>query len=299
MLPIIIDTDPWVDDALAIMFAIQKNMPILWITTVYGNNSVENSTKNALTILSIMNSSIPVFEWARSPFVGNGVFANCQWVNGLWWFDTTLKSKKQKESALEFFIQILERQKIDIVCLWPLTNIAMLGIIRPDLLKNINRLIILWWVFCEVGNKSPLAEFNAINDPYSFAKVLSFGVPRVIIPADVCRKVLFRKEDFDNIKNQWSIRQIISWYIDYYQNVECFSGWVMYDVLATIYLSNPEFFVWGENHVDIEYNEWKCFGQTFIDKNKKKNSTLILDVYTKKVKDYFLITILWTCKDII
>lgn len=287
MLPIIIDTDPWVDDALAIMFAIQKNMPIIWLTTVYGNNSVENSTKNALTILTIMNRDIPVFEWAKSPFIGDGIFANCQWENWLWWFETILRYQKQEKNALEFLVQALEKQKIDIICLGPLTNIAMLGIMRPDLLKNINRLIILWWVFYEVGNKSPLAEFNVINDPYSFAKVLSFDVLKVIIPANVCRKVLFKKEDFDSIKNQWNIRQIVDWYIDYYQDVEGFSGGVMYDVLATMYLSNPELFVWDEKYVDIEYNEWKCFGQTFINPQKKANCKLITDINNDLLKKIF------------
>lgn len=287
MFPIIIDTDPWVDDVLAIMFAIQKNMPILWLTTVYGNNSVENSTKNTLTILSLMNIKIPVYQWASSPLVWNGIFANCQWNNWLWWFETTFKYQKQQKNALEFLIEILENQKVDIVCLWPLTNISMLWILRPDLLKNINKLIVLWWVFYEVGNKSPLAEFNALNDPYSFAKVFSFDVPKVIIPADVCRKVLFKKEDFDSIKNQWNIRQIVDWYIDYYQDVEGFSGGVMYDVLATIYLSNPELFIWDEKYIDIEYNEWKCFGQTFINSQKKANCKLITNINSNLLKQIF------------
>ncbi len=288
MLPIIIDTDPWVDDALAIMFAIQKNMPILWFTTVYGNNSVENSTKNALTILSVINKDIPVYEWANSPLVGNGILASCQWKNGLWWFETIIKYKKQKENALNFLIQTLEKQKVDIVCLGPLTNIAILGIMRPDLIKNINRLIILWWVFYQEWNKSPLAEFNVINDPYSFEKVFSYNVEKVLVPADVCRKVIFQKEDFVSSKNSKEIQSIVDWYISYYQDIEWFSGGVMYDVLATIYLSNSELFKSQEKYVDVEYNEWKCFGQTFIDKIKKWNCRLVYDVDNEKIKNIFI-----------
>ena len=80
---IIIDTDPGVDDALAIAFAIKAGLPIESINTVYGNSTVDNCTTNALAILELARGNVPVYRGADKPMKGKNRLAQSHGDNGL------------------------------------------------------------------------------------------------------------------------------------------------------------------------------------------------------------------------
>jgi len=257
---LIIDTDPGVDDALAILLAVKAKCNIIGITTVYGNSSVADSSRNALSILELCSApDIPVYQGAKKPLVGVATRANSHGDKGLGGFSMATDREIKETSAIDFLIQTLESENvpIDIMAIGPLTNIAELIRKRPDLLSNINQIVIMGGVFGEKGNITEYAEFNAYNDPVAFDDVLSSAISKVIIPADVCRTVTFELDLSNRLKGTTSeyLKKITQEYVNYYKNDEDFGGFsgaVMYDLLATAYLIDPSLFVVSSKKIRIK-----------------------------------------------
>jgi inosine-uridine nucleoside N-ribohydrolase len=296
MKKIIIDTDPGVDDSIAILFAIASKLNIIGLTTTYGNSSITNTTRNALTILDILKSNIPVYQGSAKPIVKQAILAKSHGKNGLGEFSLkSLKRKKENISAIQFYINTLEKNKdksIDILCLGPTTNLALLNKIRPDLVSKINQVIILGGVFFENGNITPKAEFNVYCDPEALRIVLSINVSKTLIPINVCRKVMFDLNDFNQIKNNNisnNFKTISKNYINYYQNNQKygkFKGGVMYDLLVTCYYKNPKIFKNQNKFITVNSQ-----GRTKIKKDQTPNCNLVMDVNPQKIKQLFFNTI--------
>jgi inosine-uridine nucleoside N-ribohydrolase len=291
MKKIIIDTDPGVDDALALLLAISANLNITGITTTFGNTGIKETTKNTLAILQILNSNIPVYQGSASPLIKKQIFAKSHGINGLGGFNPKLRLRIQRKSAVQFLINSLcqnPSKSFDIICLGPTTNLALLKIIRPDLIKKINRIIILGGVFGEKGNITPKAEFNVYNDPQALNIVLSFEVKKVLIPINICRQVTFTLNEFNQVNNPKinnSFRKITNSYINYYQydkKYGGFSGGVMYDLLAIAYLINPRLFKTENNFISVKSN-----GETLFKSRKNSNCQIITKVTPSGVKKLF------------
>lgn len=281
------------------MYAIKSWCNIDWITTIFWNADINNTTKNALKILSIMWKDIPVYIWLEKPIKVSSTFAKSHWLWWFWWYDVDINNTFiQKVDAVSYLINKLEntKEKISIICLWPTTNIARLSILRPDLVKNIKSLIILWWVVNEKWNITPFAEFNVYNDPHALKQVLSLWINTFLIPINVCRKVYFTLEEFNFINNKKigaSIKEITKHYIDYYQNDSNyweFAWWVMYDLLATTFFTNREMFIFKDSYVDVVVSNLPNIWQTIEDYSKKFNCKLITSVDVEKLKSLFLNT---------
>lgn len=296
MKKIIIDTDPGVDDALAILLAISSKLNIIGITTTYGNSDIKNTTKNALSILQILNSNIPIYQGTSLPLIKKPIFAKSHGQNGLGGFSLkNIQRKIEDIAAIQFFINSLEKSKnkeIDIVSLGPTTNLALLKIIRPDLISKINQIIILGGVFNEKGNITSKAEFNVYNDPKALESVLSFDVSKILIPINICRKVMFTLKDFNQINNKNisnDFKQITKIYIDYYQNNSKyggFSGGVMYDLLAITFLLDPNLFNTEKRKISVDLN-----GQTKIRNGLTSNCDLVIKAKPKLIKKLFFNTV--------
>lgn len=295
MKKIIIDTDPGIDDSIAIAEACYSNLSILGITTVFGNSTVKNSTINALTILQLLKKNIPVYAGSDKPLFGRTTKAESQGDNGLGGFRlNNLKYQKQKIEASKFIINQLEINKnksVDIIAIGPLTNLAIVNKKKPDLLCRVNRLIILAGVFFEEGNISRYAEFNAYNDPFALNEILNINCEKILIPINICRKVIIKLEDFQKIQNKKikdSFTKISRLYIKYYKdNKEYggFKGGVMYDLLAISFLIRPNLFKLRMANIEVMTNK-KKYGQTVI-KNRKKNCLLVTDVNARGVLSLF------------
>lgn len=293
----VIDTDPGVDDALAITFACFSQLNIIGITTVFGNSTIKNSTQNALTILEINNKKIPVYQGTDNSLNGFVQLAESHSNNGLGGFNKKLKTSRENINAVVYLIKLLQNSKsktVSIVCLGPTTNIALLIGKRPDLVKRIKRLIILGGVFGERGNISDVSEFNTYNDPIALSKVLTINCEKILIPINVCQKVVFTKQDFEKIRNNYlktALKKIVDIYINYYvsnKKYGGFKGGVMYDLLAVSYCLNKRLFKIAASNVSINTNKGSFYGQTIIKKYLKPNCTLVTDVNEKTLKkDFF------------
>ncbi|MAD91445.1 MAG: hypothetical protein CMQ54_01795 [Gammaproteobacteria bacterium] len=216
-IPIIFDTDfgmPPTDDALALMLAVQSpEIDILGITTVAGNNSLEQGTSDVLRMLEIIKrTDIPVFEGENLPLEHRvSEFAIKEY--GSWYSDEApskpyggfAKKKIEKISAAKFIEQkvLANPEKITIVALGPLTNIAMAILDNPQLSKKIKKIFIMGGAIASLpdgsGNITPNAEYNFWVDPEAAKIVLRSGIPVELSPLNVSRQSSFSKENYEKI----------------------------------------------------------------------------------------------------
>lgn len=208
MKKVIIDCDPGIDDALAIIFALKSGIiKIEAITTVAGNTSLLNSTKNALKVLELINMrSVPVYMGAETPLIGE--IYNSEEVhgkNGLAGLDGKAPQQTPQDAhALDFLSSYFTTNKQDtsLIALGPLTNLANLSLKFPKVLSNIKELIIMGGAIHIVGNISPQAEFNIFCDPKAADLVFKSNIQNItLVPLDVTRKVIFTPDHLQTISD--------------------------------------------------------------------------------------------------
>ena len=200
---IIIDTDCGIDDAVAIMMAVAcKEIEILGITTVSGNTDIENVNKNVLRLLKFLGKdNIPVFKGASLPLIQKPV--RCKEVHGENGFGNIelpwTSQKIEKLSAPQGLCEILQRnQDLTVVTLGPLTNIAILINLFPEVKDYIGQIISMGGAI-DKGNVTRFAEFNFFADPEAIQLVINSNISLTIVPWDPIFQVVFSEEELKDL----------------------------------------------------------------------------------------------------
>ena len=195
----IIDTDPGTDDAVAFIAALNSaELDVLALTTVGGNASLEDTTRNALDLMTHLGRpDMPVYRGADTPLTGQFEFAyDFHGPGGLSVPVPASRSKPRPEPAADFIQNAALEHSGDlvIIALGPLTNIAQSLLDRPDLRDHIKELIVMGGAVEVPGNITPYAEFNTYCDPRAANIVFDSGAPVTLIGLDVCRDVFFTRD---------------------------------------------------------------------------------------------------------
>ncbi len=304
---VIIDTDPGVDDALAILFAKKTGIEIRALTTVHGNSNIENVTKNAC-YLSEYLGNIPVYKGSAYSLDGKQYYAESSGGDG---FNGYLQNKHYTKnlspiSGVDYLESVLSSaskdQPIDILCIGPLTNLAILFNLQPLLIKKIRKLIIMGGEFTEAGNITQFAEFNVYCDPLAFRFVFDLAkqhdIDTVLIPANVCRSVVLTKSELKKLEESKvlpGIKTIVGPYLDYYLHNKKFGGFkgaILYDVLVAVYYKYPELFNVQPCSIKVNTTSSKRLGETTFQANPKSTTKLCMEVDTATIKHIFLSTLL-------
>ena len=185
MQKLIIDTDPGIDDALALLLALaaKDELDVTAITTVNGNVGVDQVTENVFRILDVAGrSDIPVYKGNGKPLMREN--DNCEEFHG----DDGLGNlgfkevpgTVKEESAVDFLIRKVREEKgeITLVPIGPLTNIAQAVQKDPEFARNVKEVVIMGGAE-HGGNMSPCAEFNFWTDPEAAKIVFQAGFERV------------------------------------------------------------------------------------------------------------------------
>ncbi|QUL98803.1 MAG: nucleoside hydrolase [Candidatus Fermentithermobacillus carboniphilus] len=187
----VIDTDPGIDDAAAIIAAINlKIMDVVGITTVHGNVGLEHTTRNALKLVELLDSDVPVYRGASAPLLKAP--ENASQFHGEDGFGNTFlpepKRNVEKTHAVDFLIQAAHRWDGDLslLTLGPLTNVALAMAEDRSVQHKIRQIVMMGGTSKARGNTTPLAEFNIYADPEAAAIVFSSGVPIVMVPWETC-----------------------------------------------------------------------------------------------------------------
>jgi purine nucleosidase/pyrimidine-specific ribonucleoside hydrolase len=199
---VIIDTDPGIDDAVAILLALKSaEFDVIGITTVAGNIGIATTTRNAGRILALEGRvDVPVIAGAAGPLSRKGFdTADIHGNDGLGGvaFPDALSQPVAGDAVtwLRDTLHAAETDTIDILALGPLTNIARLVTEYPEAAGRIGRVIAMGGAVHEPGNIGPRAEFNIAADPEAAEIVFAAGLDMTLIPLDVTRKVRATRDD--------------------------------------------------------------------------------------------------------
>ena len=196
---IILDTDPGVDDAMAIFLALRSpELKVEAITAVSGNVPLELTLPNALRLVEIAGrTDIPIAGGASVPLVRRLITAKyVHGDNGLGGVDFPApKIKPAAETATELISRLVHENpgQITIVAVGPLTNIATVLRADPEIARLIPEIVIMGGSLSG-GNITPSAEFNLYVDPEAARIVFGAGIPLTMVGLDVTEKVLLGEE---------------------------------------------------------------------------------------------------------
>src|SRR5680860_533318 len=205
--PLIIDVDTGVDDAVAIAFAIAKGATILGVSTVAGNVPIEVATRNTLDVLTYLGrADIPVHRGASRPLAATYQDAiDVHGGNGLGGMELTQGSTAEEPlPGPAFILQSAERfaGELDLVMLGPLTNLAIALNVRPELVRQIRRVVVMGGAYFVAGNKGPHAEFNVYVDPDAADQVFDANWNDItLVGLDVTHQTVVSREQWANIPN--------------------------------------------------------------------------------------------------
>ncbi len=192
--PVIIDTDPGIDDAVAILCALKSSaLRVLGLTTVAGNIPLARTTENAGRILALAGADMPVVSGAdrplvRAPFAATDVHGG----DGLGGVALPPPRAPARTDAVGWIARTLRDHpegQIDLLVLGPMTNIALLLREDEDAARRVRRIVAMGGAIAEPGNVGPRAEFNMAADPEAAEAVFAAGLRLTLIPLDVTRKV--------------------------------------------------------------------------------------------------------------
>ena len=203
---VIIDTDPGVDDAIALLMALACNdLEVLGLTTVGGNVSLARATRNTLALLEYARRrEVPVARGAARP--RRGRFPYSHYFHGPSGLSRRLPRPSVTPvdaSAVEFLTEQLQQHpdQITLVALGPLTNLARLLRRSPAALHKVRRLVVMGGAVDVPGNVTPHAEFNFYSDPLAAHEVASSGVPLILVDLGACRRVFITREEAERLSS--------------------------------------------------------------------------------------------------
>lgn len=290
---IIIDSDPGVDDAAAILMALASpELDVLGLSIVAGNVPLENTLINACKLVSVSGrTDVPVHAGASSPLVREQVFGKYAKIGS---FDDRLVEagdiKPSEESAVQFIVRMAREaaaigDPITICAIGPLTNIALALIQHPDVIKGIRQIVVMGGAFTALGHRTPWAEFNIYADPHAAEITFQSGVPIVLMPLDMTFQALFTQEHFDQFRKGGKAGQALYNLFSTFDrsDIKRFGrpGGPIHDATTIAWLIRPELFMSRKAFIGVEVTGL-TMGYTYADfynkMDRSANATVVTDI---------------------
>ncbi|RUX20070.1 nucleoside hydrolase [Mesorhizobium sp. M2A.F.Ca.ET.037.01.1.1] len=253
---IVIDCDPGVDDAVAILLAFASpEIEVLGITTVAGNVPLEYTTRNALRICELAGrTDVPVFAGCRhAMFPTPPRTSSVHGDDGLGDVGI-LEPSRQKHPlhAVDFIVETILKNpgEITLCAIGPLTNVALALVKEPAIASKLKQIVFMGGAaFCP-GNTTPAAEFNIWFDPLAGQIILNSGARLVMFGLDVTNKVIVTSDRVGVLQNGGSeiARQAASMMVNYGGKDPA-----LHDPCVTAFLIDPSLFDGVHAKVEIDY----------------------------------------------
>ncbi|KAB2631560.1 uridine nucleosidase 1-like [Pyrus ussuriensis x Pyrus communis] len=281
---LIIDTDPGIDDTMAILMAFQSpELEILGFTTVFGNVATEDATRNALLLCEIAgHPGLPVAEGSHEPLKG-GRPCVADFIHGSDGLGNLHlpppKTKKIEKNAAEFLVDMVSEYpgEVSILALGPLTNLALAVKRDSSFAKKVKRLVVLGGSFFALGNVNPAAEANIYGDPEAADVVFTSGANITVVGINITTQVKFTDDDLLQLrqskgKHTQLICDTCKFYRDWHVKSDGVYGIFLHDPVSFVALVRPDLFTYKKGVVRVE-TQGICTGHTLMDQGLKKWNT--------------------------
>lgn len=273
MTRIILDTDPGIDDALALFLALASpEVQLEAVTTVSGNVGIDFTTSNALALLELAKrADIPVARGSARPLLRPPVYADyVHGQRGLGYLELPVASNTSVMShAVDVIIDTIMNApgEITLVPIGPLTNIALAVRREPRIAERVREVVIMGGALLMPGNTTPAAEFNIFVDPHAAHVVFHAGWPIRLVSLDTTMQVEFHREQVGALVASGSpvtaaITQMVGFYFDVFAPAFGISAFHMHDPLCLAAAFMPDLLTWESVYVDVELQGALTLGQT-------------------------------------
>lgn len=279
---VIFDTDPGVDDAMALYFALaHPDIDVVGITTTFGNVTVQQATENAIYLTRIAGRETPVAQGAAVPLAKAPGMppAFIHGDDGLGNLPQRVEVRGEAESmsAAEYIVKMARAYpgEITLVAVAPESNLGLALKIEPELPKLLKRVVLMAGTVIEPGNVSPVAEANVWNDPDAADLVFTAGWDLTMVGLDVTHRVVLPSTFFKELAEKHNhhiamdtLHHAVMFYSDFYSSIrpELGHGCFGHDVLAFVWLVAPELFKTQVGRIRVA-KEGVGNGQTMMDRH--------------------------------
>jgi len=315
---VIIDTDPGIDDALALLLALRSSeLDVLAITTVSGNVPVDVATKNVFTVLSLFPTSQrpTVAQGSAKPLQkrpvhaesvhgddGLGDLHRCRDRSGRLRYVPLTVTPSQHGAVDEILYQIRSASEpCTVIALGPLTNIARAIERDRATMARLKRIVMMGGAVTVPGNITPAAEFNMFADPHAARAVFDAGIPLTVVGLDVTRKVRLTRETVDQAVAPCDtpisrfLCDCTARLFAFCEEREGVASFPLHDPLAVGVVIDPALVVCESMHIDVETRGDVTEGMTVADRRpirasakKTPNAEVCLDVNASRFLSLFL-----------
>jgi len=315
---IIIDTDPGIDDALALLLALlSPELDVAAITTVNGNVPVEMGTRNVFTVLSLLPSADrpPVASGASRPLIKNPVLAThihgedglgglhrCLDASGNRRYNPKQVIPSERNGVDEMLHQLsVSREPTTIIALGPLTNIATAIEKDRETMAAAKQIVLMGGAISVGGNVTPYAEFNIYVDPHAARVVFGSGIPLTVVGLDVTTQVGLTRDMIERAVEShpttlsYFLRDCTGDMIVFAEEHYGKSIFFLHDPLTVGVVIDPTFVTKSPLHVEIETEGTVTEGMTVADRRplkpelkKAPNSEVCIGVDADRFLAFFM-----------
>ncbi|KAG8647067.1 uridine nucleosidase 1 isoform X1 [Manihot esculenta] len=277
---LIIDTDPGIDDSMAILMAFQSpELEILGLTTVFGNVTTKNATRNALLLCEIAGCpGVPVAEGSPEPLKG-GEPRVADFVHGSDGlgniFLPSPTVKKFEKTAAEFLVDKVSEYpgEVSVLALGPLTNLALAIKRDSSFASKVKRIVVLGGAFFALGNVNPAAEANIYGDPEAADVVFTSGANIAVIGINITTQVKLTDDDLLELrqskgKHAQILCDMCKFYRDWHVKSDGVYGIFLHDPVSFVALVRPDLFSFKKGVVRVE-TQGISVGHTLMDQGLK------------------------------
>ncbi len=273
---VIYDTDPGVDDAMAFVFEVlHPEIELIGVTSVFGNATIDTTTRNACYLTGRFASAVPVARGASAPLEGEGPtpLAAIHGDDGLGNIGPSEHGTASLDAraASRFIIDSVRAHpsEVTIVAVGPLTNLALALAEDPSIAALVKQVIVMGGAFGIAGvngNVTPAAEANMFGDPHAADLVFGAAWPLTIVGLDVTQQVVMTTAYLASIRDRGGAPGQFVWdvsrhYEAFHRDTENLEGIYVHDASAVAYLLAPELFTIRQGPVRV-LTEGIAAGQT-------------------------------------
>jgi inosine-uridine nucleoside N-ribohydrolase len=287
--PVIIDCDPGHDDAMALLLAVASpELEISAVTTVAGNQTLEKVTANAIRVLDVAGAhAIPVAAGADRGLIHPARAAGeVHGETGLDGPDLPGPSREpERRHAIDLIAEQLRRRPHTLIPIGPLTNIALLLAVHPELKPSIERIVLMGGAY-GLGNVSAAAEFNVWADPEAAHRVFTSGLDITMVGLDVTHRAMLSAARAEALRATGRAGAVVAdlhaFYRRFHLDVYGHDDTPVHDALAVASVIDSELLITEALAVEIDITQGPCRGRTVVDRLRRSpgpaNARVAVDV---------------------